>query len=617
MNPGQHACEPGRAGRWRRATHGLLAAALLASAAPAASQEAGGSSYQLNLALSRLAANPADAEALVAAGEAALALGDYDAAQDFLTRADGLWPRNPHIKADLATAMVRNGNPLEALRLFTEAERSGLNLAALAGERGLAYDLVGVASEAQRYYRQALSATPSDEIRRRLAISLAMSGERQQFEAVLLPQLQRQISAAWRTRAFGLAILGSEQEAIAVANRMMPAALAQQMGPYFRTMRRLTLAQQAAAAHLGQFPRPADIGRDDPRVSAFAALYPRKPAASDAAAVAPTTPGRSAKRASNERLRRAERLTRAERRGDGARSARQVADGATGALRDPGRSISVQALPPRPSSSPAPRLPLPVQPAAPIAAVRPPVIPATQAFALPPPATLAPQAPPHAFGLPAPAPATAMAGSAPATQAEAKTIHAAPPPGAMQQPPPGPANVAVFGQSAVMPAPFAGAPVATLAAPATSPAPLASVPPSAPLGPPSPAVAGIRPLATPTPLAPAAPTAFPGPAAPSAAGPAPAMVDPPLALPAVSPPVPAPAPASSAAAPGMASGLTATFRTFAPADGGTPAVPSAVPPLPPAQPTVSAARLDAPSMQPTQPRRVAAEPDMGQGGHGP
>src|SRR3546814_3704866 len=42
-----------------------------------------------------------------------------------------------------------------------------------------------------------------DEVARRLAVSLAISGDRAGFESALLPMLQRQDYAAFRARAFG------------------------------------------------------------------------------------------------------------------------------------------------------------------------------------------------------------------------------------------------------------------------------------------------------------------------------------------------------------------------------------------------------------------------------
>lgn len=240
----------------------------------------------LNAALARLARNPRDIEALIEAGRAALAMGDAEASIGFYQRADQLSPNNPWIKAGLAGAYVRREDPFTAIPLFEEAERAGAVDAVFAGDRGLAYDLVGDNQTAQRYYRQALERGDNDEITRRYALSLAISRDRRGMETALSPLLQRQDRAAWRTRAFGLAILGVPEEAESIANTTMPQEHAAAMAPYLRYMPRLTPAQQAAAANFGHFPRAADIGRDDPRVAAYA--RPAAPAL--AAASPPATP---------------------------------------------------------------------------------------------------------------------------------------------------------------------------------------------------------------------------------------------------------------------------------------------------------------------------------------
>ena len=265
-------------------------------------------SYQLNAALTRLAANPRDISALLDAGNAALMLGDNDAALGFLGRADQLSPNDPRVKSALASALVKNEDPFAAIPLFDAAERAGARDGGLAGDRGLAYDLVGDNLSAQRYYRQALASAPSnDEIVRRLALSLAIGGDRKASEATLLTQLRRNDPAAWRTRAFVLAILGDTDEAVKIATGTMPRDLSDAMVPYLRYMGRLTPAQQAAAANFGHFPRAAQIGRDDPRVARYAALNPRRVLA-PVAALAAKAEG-SAKKGKNDRVeRRRERV---------------------------------------------------------------------------------------------------------------------------------------------------------------------------------------------------------------------------------------------------------------------------------------------------------------------
>ena len=247
----------------------------------------GAEGMSLNEALGRLARNPRDVPALLDAGRAAAAMGDYDAAIGFYQRADQLAPGNARVKAGLAGAMVRNENPFDAIPLFVEAEKVGAADAAFAGDRALAFDLVGDNQTARAFYLQAVAKGGSDEIARRFAINQAIAGDRKGMEATLSPLLLRQDKAAWRVRAFGLAILGQGEEAESIAYATMPKDLAAGISPYLRYMPRLTPAQQAAAANFGHFPRAAEIGRDDPRVAAYARPVGRPALASADTALVP------------------------------------------------------------------------------------------------------------------------------------------------------------------------------------------------------------------------------------------------------------------------------------------------------------------------------------------
>lgn len=222
---------------------------------------------RLNVALRRLAASPGDTSALIEAGHAALQLNDLEAAIGFFSRALDLAPDKSQAKLGMAAAQVRSQRPGEALRLFAEAQQAGAAIDAVAADRGLAHDLVGNNSAAQADYRLALSRQYDDAVARRLALSLAISGDRAGFESTLLPMLERRDLAAYRARAFGIAILGDEAEAARIAGAVMPPDLASRIIPYLSYMRHLTRAQQAAAANLGIFPRAAQIGRDDPRIA--------------------------------------------------------------------------------------------------------------------------------------------------------------------------------------------------------------------------------------------------------------------------------------------------------------------------------------------------------------
>lgn len=224
---------------------------------------------RLSDALRRLAQDPRSVAALIDAGQASLSIDDVDAAEGFYRRAEAVAPADGRVKAGLASVLVRRRQPVEALRLFAEAERAGEPMRFHAAERGLAYDLIGDNLHAQEEYRAFLSLGEDPLVTRRLALSQAISGDQRASEATLLPLLQRSDLAAYRTRAFALAILGKTEEAVSIAETMLPDRLSGRLSPYLRYMPRLTRAQQAAAANLGVFPQAAQIGRDDPALAAF------------------------------------------------------------------------------------------------------------------------------------------------------------------------------------------------------------------------------------------------------------------------------------------------------------------------------------------------------------
>ena len=226
-------------------------------------------SERLSNALTRLARNAADVSALLDAGEAALDVGDVDAAIGFFGRANELSPDNSRVKLGLGKAYSRSRRPIEALRLFAEAERAGVANDRMAEDRAMAFDLVGDNRSAQELYRLALARGGGAEVKRRLALSLAISGDRAGFESTLLPLLEARDLAAFRTRAFGLAILGDTREAIGISDAMLPKQMADRIRPYLEYMPRLTQAQQAAAGTLGVFPRAASIGTDEPQIAAY------------------------------------------------------------------------------------------------------------------------------------------------------------------------------------------------------------------------------------------------------------------------------------------------------------------------------------------------------------
>ncbi len=237
----------------------------------------------LNSNLARLAANPRDVDAMIGAGEAALALDDPHGAAGFFARADAIQSGNGRIKAGLARVMLKLQNPTEALRLFDQAQRLGFPDGSILMERGLARDLTGDQAGAQRDYQAALARSPDNaELRRRYAASLGIAGQVDAAEKMLEPLLYKSDRAAWRYRAFIYAMNNRQADARKVAEQTMPAQLAAAITPYMQKMPYLTAQQKAAAVHFGQFP--SQIG------TTIAAVTPTAPPpASAPAATAPAT----------------------------------------------------------------------------------------------------------------------------------------------------------------------------------------------------------------------------------------------------------------------------------------------------------------------------------------
>ncbi|HKR25160.1 MAG TPA: SPOR domain-containing protein, partial [Allosphingosinicella sp.] len=356
----------------------------------------------LDAALGRLARDPRDIAALIDAGNAALAMGDVDAATGFFRRADQVSPGNPQVKAGLAGAMARNGDPFGAIPLFDEAEKAGAVDGALAADRGLAYDLVGDGVTAQRLYRQALARMPSDEVVRRLALSLAIAGDKHNAELILSPLLQQRNLAAWRTRAFVLAILGQTEEAVGIANTILPAELAASVAPYLRYMPRLTHAQQAAAANFGVFPRASEIGRDDPRVAQYAPK--RSSVAAADAALAPQGESLGGKPRGRDRDRARDRDRDRTLRSRSTALAPSIA--LSGAASAP-RTRDARLAPPEPPQ-PGRELTAAVAAAPPTAAARPALVPAPTLAPIPAPAAPAAQVAMAPKSVPAPTPSPAQ-----------------------------------------------------------------------------------------------------------------------------------------------------------------------------------------------------------------
>ena len=207
--------------------------------------------------MKELGSSPRSFEALIGAGRASLALGDGQAAAGFFGRAEEVWPASPLPQAGMGAALALEGDGRGALQYFARAIQRGATQSMIGADRGLAYDLIGQHSTAQADYRAALSGTEGDEARRRLALSLAISGTKAEALSMLSPLMARGDAAGARTRAFVLALSGDINGAKSAMDAAMPGSSAN-MAYFFRKLPGLRSDQKAAAVNLGIFPGSGD-----------------------------------------------------------------------------------------------------------------------------------------------------------------------------------------------------------------------------------------------------------------------------------------------------------------------------------------------------------------------
>jgi Flp pilus assembly protein TadD len=228
--------------------------------APAQAQVAVGFAESPADALARnmklLGSSPRNFNALIGAGRAALALGDTQAAAGFFGRAEEVWPSSPLAQAGMGAALALDGDGRGALQYFARAVQRGATASMIGCDRGLAYDLLGQHAQAQADYRAALAGADRDEARRRLALSLAITGNKAEALSTLAPLMARGDAAAARTRVFVLALTGDTAGAKAALDAAMPGS-SSRMVYFFQKLPSLRSDQKAAAVNLGFFPGSA------------------------------------------------------------------------------------------------------------------------------------------------------------------------------------------------------------------------------------------------------------------------------------------------------------------------------------------------------------------------
>ena len=200
-----------------------------------------------------LAVSPRDFMALIGAGRAAVALGDTQSAVGFFGRAEEIAPRSPLPLAGMGAAMATDGDASGALSYFSRAQQLGASIVVIGADRGLAFDLLGRHADAQTDYRAALLGNDADEARRRLALSLAITGDKARALETLAPLIARRDAGALRSRALVLALSGDLGGARRSLDTAMPGSSVH-MAPFLAKLPSLRSDQKAAAVNLGIFP---------------------------------------------------------------------------------------------------------------------------------------------------------------------------------------------------------------------------------------------------------------------------------------------------------------------------------------------------------------------------
>ncbi|MBW7945256.1 MAG: SPOR domain-containing protein [Sphingomonadaceae bacterium] len=208
-----------------------------------------------------LGIDPGFVPALRASTEVALAMR-MPQALSYAERWVRATPKDGLAHLAVGAALVQQNRPTEAQKSFALSEAAGGPPAAIAMQRGLAFDLLGQSRNAQIAYADAMQRVPGDRsVVEHLALSLAIGGDNEAAMQLLQPEAEKASGQPSFERTLVLVhALGGRLDLarrIATAN-LSPQASAAAGDVLERITSLPTPAAKAAAVHLGILP---DVGR--------------------------------------------------------------------------------------------------------------------------------------------------------------------------------------------------------------------------------------------------------------------------------------------------------------------------------------------------------------------
>lgn len=208
-----------------------------------------------------LGIDPGFVPALRASTEVALAMRMLQALS-YAERWVRATPKDGLAHLAVGAALVQQNRPTEAQKSFALSEAAGGPPAAIAMQRGLAFDLLGQSRNAQIAYADAMQRVPGDRsVVEHLALSLAIGGDNEAAMQLLQPEAEKASGQPSFERTLVLVhALGGRLDLarrIATAN-LSPQASAAAGDVLERITSLPTPAAKAAAVHLGILP---DVGR--------------------------------------------------------------------------------------------------------------------------------------------------------------------------------------------------------------------------------------------------------------------------------------------------------------------------------------------------------------------